>query len=357
MSDAQSLSNDLEDDVFADVREECASTAVVADSDTTEEGTLSERAVKKPLVRRLVVAGVFLAVCVGIVFSIPVGTLSSFGWESLAAICPLGALETMLAAKLLIPQALVFVLLVAIAVALLGKFFCSWVCPVPSVRSVLEAFGRKSPSIRSAKEHKADGSEVTSLRVVRPLSRREQKALASSCSTCASSSEGCATGCASHGACEPRAHLDSRHLILGGSLLSAAIFGFPVFCLVCPIGLTFATIIVFVQLFGLQTLSWGLLVFPLVLVLELTVLRKWCSRFCPMGALVSLLSLPNRFFRPKVDMTKCLRGKGVDCRICADVCAEGLDPHSKEGMHDCSKCRDCAVNCPAGAITFPLKHS
>lgn len=144
--------------------------------------------------------------------------------------------------------------------------------------------------------------------------------------------------------------------MLGGTLLSAAVFGFPVFCLVCPIGLTFASIIALVQLFGIQTLSWGVVAFPLLLVLELTVLRKWCSRFCPLGALVSLLSRPNRLFRPKVDGGKCLRGKGVDCTVCADLCPEGLDPHFEEGLHDCSKCRDCAVNCPARAISFPARR-
>ena len=41
-----------------------------------------------------------------------------------------------------------------------------------------------------------------------------------------------------------RAKLDSRHYVLGGALLSTAVFGFPVFCLVCPIGLTFATVLV-----------------------------------------------------------------------------------------------------------------
>lgn len=98
----------------------------------------------------------------------------------------------------------------------------------------------------------------------------------------------------------------------------------------------------------------GLLVFPLVLVLELTVLRKWCVRFCPMGAVASLLSAPNRLWRPRVDNQKCLRAKGVDCQVCSGVCPEELDPHFSIGMHECSKCRACVENCPAGAISLPF---
>ena len=291
----------------------------------------SAQPIKKPRARRIVVAALFVAVCAGIVLNLGLGTVSSFGWESIASICPLGALETMLASKLLIPRALVFLAVAAVVSIALGKVFCSWACPVPGVKSVIDGVRGKVARIVTRKGD-SDG-EPASIRV-------EGGASCASCSSCAS-----------------RARLDSRHLVLGGSLLSAAVFGFPVFCLVCPVGLTFATIVAFVQLFGLQTLSWGLLLFPLFLVLELTVLRKWCSRFCPLGAVLSLLSLPNRWLRPKVDESRCLRGKGVDCQVCTGVCPEELDPHAAEGMHDCSKCGDCAANCPAKAISFPVRRA
>jgi len=38
-----------------------------------------------------------------------------------------------------------------------------------------------------------------------------------------------------------------------------------------------------------------------ILVLELVICRKWCRTLCPLGALISLLSSMNVFFRPKVD--------------------------------------------------------
>ena len=35
------------------------------------------------------------------------GTLSAFGWESISLICPIGALGTMLASKMLVPRAVI----------------------------------------------------------------------------------------------------------------------------------------------------------------------------------------------------------------------------------------------------------
>lgn len=297
--------------------------------------------------RRAVSLAVFAALALGIVFCLGFGSLSSFGWQQIASLCPLGALEAMLAAKTVIPRGVVCIVLLVAVGAVLGKVFCSWACPVPSLRHIGQAIRRRTPSIKAGEAEHAGGT-VPELKAVRPLSRRELKALKSGCTSCGTD----AAACASHG----RRKLDSRHIVLGGTLLSSAVFGFPVFCLVCPVGLTFATVMAFAQLFQIQVLTWGLLVFPLVLVLELTVLRKWCSKFCPLGAVMSLASIPNRLFRPKVDVKKCLRSHGVDCKVCATVCAEGLDPHSEDGMHECTKCRDCAKNCPAGAISFPLRR-
>lgn len=39
------------------------------------------------------------------------GTLSAFGWESISLICPIGALGTMLASKMLVPRAVISIVL------------------------------------------------------------------------------------------------------------------------------------------------------------------------------------------------------------------------------------------------------
>lgn len=147
--------------------------------------------------------------------------------------------------------------------------------------------------------------------------------------------------------------LDSRHAVLAGTLASAAVFGFPVFCLICPVGLTFATIIGLWNLVQFNEPSWALVIFPIILIAEVTVLRKWCSRICPISALVSLLSNLNVTLRPRVKADVCLRSRGVDCHSCVDACPEQLDPHSGR-IPECSKCGKCVDACPAKAISIKL---
>lgn len=287
--------------------------------------------------RTLTAAAIIVIITVGFVTNVGLGTMSAPGIGDLSILCPLGALGTMLASKMMVPRAVISLVAMVLLIVVFARAFCGWMCPVPLVQKLRGVFSKgKKPE------------EATAADVATPLTEAETAALASSCDK---DGAGCASCAAKRGAA-----LDARHFVLGGALVSTVAFGFPVFCLVCPIGLTFASIIALVQLFGIQTLSWGVVLFPLLLILEVTVLRKWCSRFCPLGALLSLLSLPNRLFRPKVDEGKCLRTKGVDCTVCADLCPEALDPHVDEGLHDCSKCRDCAENCPAGAISFPVRR-
>ena len=112
------------------------------------------------------------------------------------------------------------------------------------------------------------------------------------------------------------------------------------------------------RLFQFNEVALSLLVFPAMLALEVLVLRKWCSRFCPLGALLSLVSRLNKTFRPVSNEATCLRSsKGEPCHHCADVCPEGIDLHDASGsapMHECTKCRACADACPMHAISFPF---
>ena len=153
--------------------------------------------------------------------------------------------------------------------------------------------------------------------------------------------------------------IDSRHGILAAALGSSLVFGFPVFCLVCPIGLTFATVLLVMRLFAFGDATWTVVAFPAIIALEILLLPKWCQRFCPLGALLSLFSGLNRTFRPQVDAEKCLReGRGKACNLCEQACPEGINLHDvaagETTLNDCSKCRACADVCPERAITFPL---
>lgn len=284
-----------------------------------------------------------------------IGTPSAFGWQDIALLCPLGALTTMLASKMLVPRAVISLVVVLALVLIVGRLFCAWLCPVPVVSKLRGLFGGK----KSANE--ADGAVDTPVTaadgaVIEPLTAEEKKALAAGCK-----GEG-AKGAKGKGGCgscaEKRQALTSRYFVLGGALASAAVFGFPVFCLVCPIGLTCAAVLLTMRMFGVGDVTWSLVVVLAVLVLEVVVFRRWCHTFCPVGALMSIVSKANRTFQPKIDAATCLETtKGAHCGRCAEVCPEGIDLRhlaASAPISECTRCRACSEVCPSGAISFSL---
>lgn len=274
-------------------------------------------------VRFLIVAVLLIALFAGW----QTGTLCSVGYDAIAYICPLGALETIFGSWAFVPRVLICLAVVVIVALVFGKAFCSWVCPVAPLSDLL----------RGRKAREKDECERTQA-AHRVLERWSD------------------TNAAQAEKHKPfRSRVDGRHVVLAGSLASAAVCGFPVFCLVCPIGLTFASAIALYRLIGFNEPAIEVLVFPALLVLELTVLRKWCHRFCPVGALLSLLSRGNRTFKPHVDASMCARHAGSSCAACAQACPEHIDLCADLGdrsLAECTRCGACVNTCPAKALSF-----
>lgn len=321
-----------------------------------------------PRLRALAALAFFLLFLLGLAVHTGWGTASSFGIAEIAAICPLGNLEAMLASKTFLPRALVGFAVFLVVAALLGRFFCGWLCPVPWVEkalSKLRAPGRRfglglkeSPAASETPRTSACTTTNASSNTASESGKNAPRSCPSGASCASSSCKDCALASRVKEKAD-QATEKTPYWILGGALASSAVFGFPVFCLICPVGLTFALTVALWRLFEFNETNWAILWFAGFLVPELLVLRRWCSRFCPLGALWTLASRLNRFFRPKAREDLCTRmTHGVPCTICRDVCPEGIDSASVANdpmlLARCTKCGACAAACPTGAVHFPF---
>lgn len=315
-------------------------------------------------IRLAVFAAVVALIVIGLVASVPAGTWSALGLDFIALLCPVGALSTLLGGKQLFVHMVLLLGLTVFLVVMVGKAFCAWVCPVPWTQRFFrprkERAEKGKPHLLNHKQMERDDTERLSELSAEGSDAECSTELSAAEKTSEASDSSAFSGCGNSASCARCAlspvggardglHLDTRHFVLGGALGSAALFGFPVFCLVCPIGLTAALVAGLVHLFSAGETSWGLLIFPVLILLEVVFFRKWCVKICPVSALLSLVSSFNVTFKPQVKTNQCLRTQGVDCHACTDACPEKLDPHSSF-IPECSKCGACVDACPAKAI-------
>lgn len=298
---------------------------------------------------------------IGLLFDTGLGTACSAGIGVIASICPLGALETLLGAKSASVRWVICAGVAVVLVVVFGKAFCAWGCPVPWLQRFFSRKGSDAADKRAGQlEPDCTQQDVTGGAGAEPLGPGASLSGPGAVDTEKLDAD-IAANIGGHKVCALHAlggkrdglQVDSRHVVLLGALASAGIFGFPVFCLICPVGLSFATLIGLWNLLAFNETSWGMIVFPAVLVIEVAFLRKWCFKICPISALTSLISTLNISLRPAVDKKRCLREQGIDCHACVDACPEQLDPHSAK-IPECSKCHICTEACPAKAISFPL---
>ena len=284
--------------------------------------------------RTLIAAAVFGVMTIGLVAGVSTGTLSGFGWDTIAALCPLGALGTMIATKTMIPRAVISLVIMAALVLLVGRAFCAWLCPTTLIYRIRDYF-------RSPKKRKVLAEQKNA--EIKAISQQELDSL----KPAKGAKDAKGHACGACGKCQPVKHgkLDSRHAVLGGALLSTAVFGFPVFCLVCPVGLTFATVLVLWRAFSAGDATIGIILIPAMLIIEIVFLRKWCTRFCPLSALMNLVGRFSRTFVPVIDDEKCLEtAKGASCSKCAEVCQFDINlRHPDFGELTTA---DCAITMP-----------
>lgn len=269
------------------------------------------RKVKPSVVQTLTALAVLALACLGLAFNTGTGTYSTFGIGSFFLLCPLGGVEALLASKALVPQVLISLAVVVVLALVLGRSWCAWACPTRLVRRV---FGKAA----TEKKLPSNPCAGTFLQVAKQ---------------------------------------DCRLWVLAVVLVITLIVGFPVFCLVCPIGLTFGTVVSIWRIIQFNDLTWGILLFPAALVIELVAIKRWCVQICPIAGLLSLLGRAARVFRPTVNASSCLRVQGGDCHACKEVCPENIDLHAQtasQQLADCTRCAECLHACPTASVAMPL---
>ncbi len=101
--------------------------------------------------------------------------------------------------------------------------------------------------------------------------------------------------------------------------------------------------------FWVGGMSWMTFVFMTIIAIELFVSRRWWCRYvCPGGGLYSLLGT----FRPlrvKLKHEKC-----TECVLCVAACPMGLNPMKNEMGMECDSCGVCISSCNDDALGYAI---
>jgi ferredoxin-type protein NapH len=272
-------------------------------------------------------------------------------------VCPVGGLQTLLTGKvttqLLLPT-LVALVLFLIPIFLLGNVFCGWVCPLGTI---IDAFDkgveRFMPKVNIKREERTERN------------KKKKKAEPSFvCPTCP------------FGKLLANKNATVANGFLVSALVGSAVLRFPVFCSICPIGISTK------GMFHLKALTsvtgrmmpiivelWAI---PVIAILaSLREKRYWCRKICPVGATLNLAGSFSPLIKPTVKTDKCIM-KGcpetcedyhldycgvcrqVDQNRCERVCPQGIDLLDKGSLAKCTKCLECYIQCDHDAIEIKL---
>lgn len=225
---------------------------------------------------------------------------------SLDALCPFGAVETLitwvttgtLIAKVH-PSNLILGLAVLVSALLVGNAFCGWICPLGTVQDGLWSLARR-----------------LKLPQWRPAPRTD------------------------------RALRYGRFVVLAVVMGASYVTG----------RLWFADYDPYFTIFSLHWLfQWsdalivGVVITAVVLLASMFVERLWCRYLCPLGAVFAVLG---RFslFKIRRDAGTC-----TDCTLCDRPCPVGITVSKADPTvnADCIGCLDCLTTCPVkGALTL-----
>lgn len=234
-------------------------------------------------------------VAIAVLVAAAIGTATNTDLGTLCAWCPLGLAQASAAARTFLPAIVVPLVAVAAAALIAGRAFCAWGCPSNLVK--------KRSARREAARTPSHGEALRQL------------------------------------------------LLVGGVLMVSFVVGFPVFCLICPIGLAFGFLFAVFKSLTIYQPSWDLVIMPLMLLVEFRLLKSWCRTICPIGAALGLIAhISPRRLSVRADSRRCQEPAG--CHACGDACEEGI-PARRIGKtidSGCTLCLECTGVCPHGAL-------
>ncbi|MHC4571459.1 MAG: 4Fe-4S binding protein [Planctomycetota bacterium] len=232
---------------------------------------------------------------------------------------PLVAIGTMLTTHTLY-QGLLWALATVVLTIVLGRFFCSWVCPFGSIHHFVGFWGnRKKPAAQKIQLNKYRKAQYVKYFVL--IVFLFMAAFPSLFATLQ-------TGL-----------LDPIPLVTRSFNLVLL----PVFDR--PINVTSVT-----QRFYV----WAWLIFVMFLttvLLNLYIPRFYCRFICPLGALLGII---NRFaiWRIGKKQNEC-----VDCKLCEKSCEGGCEPAGNMRISECVLCLNCLDDCKHELISYQTQPS
>ena len=212
---------------------------------------------------------------------------------------PLAAAEMTATSKRIHVPLLLSILIPVIVTLLLGRVFCSWICPA----GLLFEMTDKLRKLVSLAELKPAAMEFS--------------------------------------------HANKYILLTVGLLISAAV-GLPFFALIYPPAVM--SRLAHAAIFG-TALTSMLILLGIIVVFEVFISpRWWCRTMCPGGALYGLLGW-RRLLRVKLSASRC-----TGCRDCEPICPMGLYPVKQSAGIECDNCGLCLRHCPEDALGYAVSR-